>query len=157
MAAKEIGSNFFATRHREYNVSSQIADMLWGVGRLQTLTLKARLNKGLPFPFPRETSKRDAEFNTLTFHMLPPKTMGEEPELVHLERERQEKLCHDVLQSTLHHVLQHIISITEDGLHVSFRLRTGGKSGCMRAVVPRVGTRRSERLAQQREMESTVD
>lgn len=25
---------------------------------------------------------------------------------------------------------------------VSFRPRTGGKSGCMRAVVPRVGTRR---------------
>jgi hypothetical protein len=83
--------------------------------------------------------------------------MGEEPELVHLERERQEKVCHDVLQSTPHHVLQHIISIAKDGPRVSFSPRTGGKSGCMRAVVPRVGTRRSERLAQKREMESTVD
>ena len=91
MAAKEIGSNFFASRHREYNELPNCRH----VRRLQTLALKAGLNKGLPFP--RETSKRDAEFNTLTLHMLPPKTLGEEPELVHLERERQEKLCHDVL------------------------------------------------------------
>jgi hypothetical protein len=41
--------------------------------------------------------------------------MAEEPKLVHLGREHQGKLCHDVLQSTPHHDLQHIISIAEDG------------------------------------------
>lgn len=162
-AATEIGSNFFATRYREYNASSVSADMSEGSGRLQKLTLKSGLSKRMPFQLPEGMLQRDAKFNTLTFDMSPPKIIGEEPELVHLEREGQEKVCYNCLHSTPHRALEQIISIAEDGPRFAFRRRTGGKSNCRglseRGVerrVPRVGTRQSERLAHRREMESTV-
>lgn len=172
-AAREIGTNFFAIRHREYNESSGSADMSEGYGRLQKLTLKSGgrtetmpFQYGRPFWLPRRMHIRDAQPNILTFDMLPPKTIGEEPKLVHLERERQEKLCQSSAHPAQLNVLEHIISIAEDGPRIPPR-RNGGKTVNCRVAhpvnrrvergVPRVGTRRSERLAQRREMQSTVD
>ncbi|KAL2697500.1 hypothetical protein AAEP93_011404 [Penicillium crustosum] len=159
--AAKIGSNFFATRYRDSTASSVSTVMSDGSGRLQKLTLKCGLSKTMPIQLSGRMSERDAKFNTMTFDLLPPKNAGEEPELVHLEREHQEKLCHNCLSSTPHRVLEEIESIAEYGPRLAFRRKPGGgKTVCRRGPeprVPRVATRRSERLAQRREVESTVD
>ena len=160
-AAAKIGSNFFATRYRGSTASSVSTVRSEGSGRLQKLTLKCGLSKTMFIQLPGGMSERDAKFNTLTFDMSPPKTIGEEPEMVHLEREDQEKLCHNCLSSAQHRVLEEIISIAEDGPRLAFRRNPGGgKSICRRGPeprVPRVAIRQSERLAQRREVESTVN
>lgn len=98
---------------------------------------------------------RDAQLNTLTFNMLPPKTLGEEPELFHLERENQEKLCENSLESTPRRVLQEIVSIAEDGPRFPLLGTVGGKTVCRRGPSAPPPTRRSERLAKMRQMDST--
>lgn len=146
--AKEIGSNFFATRH----------ERLGGFGGFQKLTLKAGLNKGLR-SYPRGSfTERDAKFNTLTFDMFPPEILGQEPKLVHLERKHQEELCQGVEHPTAHRILEQIIQIADWGPRYPFRTHVGSKTHCRRGVqVVQVGERRSERIAKRRARESMVD
>ncbi|KAJ5503508.1 hypothetical protein N7463_006382 [Penicillium fimorum] len=129
-------------------------------GQKRSPAFSAGPNKGLPLRGPPYIEELDGKFNTLTFDMLPPKTMGEAPELVHLERERQEEECRDSSHPARLHHLQQIILIAGEGSHFASRRNPyGGKSNCRRVPpneVSRVGPRRSERLAQRREMESTV-
>ncbi|KAJ5170268.1 uncharacterized protein N7500_003051 [Penicillium coprophilum] len=149
--AKEIGSNFFATRRREFNPSSESPGMSRGFGRLLKLTLKAGLNKGLPCP--KRWKEMHYEFNTLTFDMLPPRTTGEAPELVHLERENQEKKCRQFSDPLVAFHLRLKILIAEEGSRfVPTRNPYGSKVVCK--FRQRVPPRRSERLARRRAMES---
>lgn len=161
-AAKEVGTNFFATRHRELNANSKSNDMTRAFGSLQKITLKAGLNKGLG------EYAEYATLNSFTFDMLPPKTIGEEPELVHLEREREEKRSQRSWQENMEDRLLKIISIAEDGPRAFSRPFCGAttsnwcllrRSGPRVSRVPGVGARRSARLAQGRGrgMESTGD
>jgi len=101
--------------------------------------------------------KRDAEFNTLTFDMFPPETAGEEPKLVHLERDHQERLCQGVKHPKPHRVLKQIVEIAEYGPCYPFRTGTAGKSCRPRAPIRVEGERRSERIAQRRARDSMVD
>ncbi|OQE80409.1 hypothetical protein PENNAL_c0046G05617 [Penicillium nalgiovense] len=127
-AGKEMGSQFFATRHRNFNANSGATETSGEYGRLQRFTLKAGLHEELPCQSRIRTMIRDAQLNTLTFNMLPPKTLGEEPELFHLERENQEKLCENSLESTPRRVLQEIVSIAEDGPRFPLLGTVGGKT-----------------------------